>query len=216
MFYVYILLSLKDKRLYTGSTNDLKNRFKLHNDGRVASTRYRKPFILIYYEACLNQQDARAREKYLKSGPGKFYLKNRLKRFFLTGWIANDSCTVATEVPVYIRREDIAHMENVLKFKISERPSADVDRSIEPSSSLGHILLKGCKKPVPFPKLLTGHIDFVQIRNGQIHLLDYKPNAAKEKPIEQLTWYALAMSRHTGLRLFEFKCALAPLDIKLI
>ena len=39
------------------------------------------------------------------------------------------------------------------------------------------------------------------------HLLDYKPNAAKEKPIEQLTWYALALSRLTGLRLYEFKCA---------
>lgn len=57
------------------------------------------------------------------------------------------------------------------------------------------------------PKLLTGHIDFVQIRNGCVHLLDYKPNAAKEQPIEQLTWYAMAMSRLTGLRLFEFKCA---------
>ncbi|OYV62883.1 MAG: hypothetical protein B7X03_03900, partial [Parcubacteria group bacterium 21-58-10] len=49
--------------------------------------------------------------------------------------------------------------------------------------------------------------DFVQIRNGMVHILDYKPNASKEKPIEQLTWYALALSRLTGLRLFEFKCA---------
>ena len=54
--------------------------------------------------------------------------------------------------------------------------------------------------------MLTGHIDFIQIRNGCVHLLDYKPNASKEQPIEQLTWYALAMSRLTGLRLFEFKC----------
>ena len=57
------------------------------------------------------------------------------------------------------------------------------------------------------PRLLTGHIDIVQVRNGQVHILDYKPKAAKEKPIEQLTWYALALSRLTGLRLFEFKCA---------
>ena len=42
---------------------------------------------------------------------------------------------------------------------------------------------------------------------GMVHTLDYKPNASKEKPIEQLTWYALALSRLTGLRLFEFKCA---------
>lgn len=122
-----------------------------------------------------------------------------LQRFF----IANDSCTVATEVPVYIRREDVEHMENVLKFNIS-RPAADIE-GIEHSST-GTILLKG-KKLQKFPRLLTGHIDLVQIRNGQVHIMDYKPNAAKERPIEQLTWYALALSRLTGLRLFEFTCA---------
>lgn len=127
----------------------------------------------------------------------------QLQRFF----IANDSCTVATEVPVYIRKEDVEHFENDLRFKITERPSADVERHIGSSSSLGPVLLKGSKKPIPFPKLLTGHIDIVQIRNGQIHLMDYKPDAAKEKPIEQLTWYALAMCRLTGLRLYDFTCA---------
>ncbi len=121
-----------------------------------------------------------------------------LQRFM----IANDSVTIATEVPVYIRREDVEHMENELKFKITTRPDADLDGSIEPT-----ILLKGDKQPQIFPKLLTGHIDIVQIRNGMVHILDYKPNASKEKPIEQLTWYALALSRLTGLRLFEFKCA---------
>ena len=122
-----------------------------------------------------------------------------LQRFL----IANDSCTVATEVPVYIRREDVEHMENVLKFKVVGRPGADLDRNVESET----ILLKGDKKPRPFPKLLTGHIDFVQIRNGSVHLLDYKPNASKEKPIEQLTWYALSLSRLTGLRIFNFTCA---------
>ena len=57
------------------------------------------------------------------------------------------------------------------------------------------------------PEILTGHIDLVQVRNGQIHILDYKPKAKREKPIEQLTWYALALSRLTGLKLYEFKCA---------
>lgn len=117
-----------------------------------------------------------------------------LQRFM----IANDSVTVATEVPVYIRREDVGHMENVLKFKILDDAAAD---------GAGMVMLKGHKRPVSFPKILTGHIDFVQVRNGIVHLLDYKPGAAKEKPIEQLTWYALALSRLTGLRLFEFKCA---------
>lgn len=112
----------------------------------------------------------------------------KLQRFM----IANDSCTVATEVPVYIRREDIEHMENQLHFQITDN---------------GKIMVKGKTRTVAIPKMLTGHIDFIQVRNGQIHLLDYKPNAAKEKPIEQLTWYALAMSRLTGLRIFEFKCA---------
>ncbi len=111
-----------------------------------------------------------------------------LQRFF----IANDSCTVATEVPVYIRKEDVEYMENVLKFKVSNN---------------GLIQFKGRKQEEKLPKLLTGHIDLVQIRNGQVHIMDYKPNAARENPIEQLTWYALALSRLTGLRLFEFTCA---------
>ena len=124
----------------------------------------------------------------LQSIPDNKQRHEELQRFML----ANDSCTVATEVPVYIRKEDVEHLENELKFKISDD---------------GTILLKGDKQPRKMPKLLTGHIDIVQIRNGQLHLLDYKPNASKERPIEQLTWYAMAMSRLTGLRMFNFTCA---------
>ena len=86
MFYTYIMQSKKDNRWYTGSANNLRKRFKDHNLNKVYSTKSRGPFELIYYEACLNEQDARVREKYLKSGMGKRYLKNRLKRFLsLTG-----------------------------------------------------------------------------------------------------------------------------------
>lgn len=86
MYYTYVIQSEKDKRFYTGFTRDLRNRLKEHNSGKVASTKNRGPFALIYYEACLNEQDAIARERYLKSGMGKRYLKNRLKRFLsLTG-----------------------------------------------------------------------------------------------------------------------------------
>lgn len=86
MHYTYVLRSTKDSRFYTGSTNDLRKRFSEHNKGKVSSTKNRGPLELIYYEACPNEQDARAREKYLKSGMGKRYLKNRLKRFLsLTG-----------------------------------------------------------------------------------------------------------------------------------
>ncbi len=86
MYYVYVIQSKKDKQFYTGFTRDLENRIREHNEGRVSSTRERGPFELIYYEACVNEQDGLAREKYLKSGMGKRYLRNRLKRFLsLTG-----------------------------------------------------------------------------------------------------------------------------------
>jgi len=81
MYYVYILQSKKDRHWYTGYTDDLRKRFKEHNENKVYSTKGRGPFELIYYEACLNQQDATSREKYLKTGMGKRYLKNRLTPF---------------------------------------------------------------------------------------------------------------------------------------
>ena len=82
MYYVYLLLSEKDGKFYTGSTNDLKRRLNEHNTGKVKSTSKRQPFKLIYYEACINEDDTRRREKYLKSGMGKKYLRNRLKSHF--------------------------------------------------------------------------------------------------------------------------------------
>ena len=86
MFYTYVIKSKKDVKNYTGFTKDLRKRFIEHNANKVFSTKGRGPFELIYYEACLDSQDASAREKYLKSGMGKRYLKNRLKRFLsLTG-----------------------------------------------------------------------------------------------------------------------------------
>ena len=66
MFYVYILRSKKDKKLYTGSTNNLVKRFKEHNSGKVHSTKSRRPLELIYYEAYKSEKDARAREHNLK------------------------------------------------------------------------------------------------------------------------------------------------------
>jgi len=84
MYYIYILQSLKDKKFYTGYTKNLKFRFELHKNGKVESTKDRRPLKLVYYEACLNQQDATRREKYLKTYYGKKYIKNRLKSY-LTG-----------------------------------------------------------------------------------------------------------------------------------
>ena len=86
MVYVYVLRSMKDNRYYTGSTNDLRKRFRMHNNGQVYSTKNRGPFELVYYEACINDHNARVRERYLKTGMGKRYIKNRLKHFLsLTG-----------------------------------------------------------------------------------------------------------------------------------
>ena len=81
-YYVYVLQSDKDNLWYTGYTSDIKNRLQLHNDGKVESTKDRRPLKLIYFEVCLNQQDATRREKYLKSGNGKIYLRNRLRNYF--------------------------------------------------------------------------------------------------------------------------------------
>jgi len=81
MYYVYLLLSEKDGKFYTGSTDDLKRRIAEHETGSVKSTVRRKPLKLIYYEACLNEADARVRERYLKSGAGKKYLRNRLRSY---------------------------------------------------------------------------------------------------------------------------------------
>lgn len=86
MYYTYILLSKKTDQWYTGVTQDLRKRFNQHQEGKSQWTKERGPWVLVYYEACLNEEDARSREKYLKSGMGKRYLKNRLKRSLsLTG-----------------------------------------------------------------------------------------------------------------------------------
>jgi len=76
--YCYVLLSGRDRRFYIGSTGDLRMRLRQHNAGAVRSTAYRRPLRLAYYEACLSADDTRRRERYLKSGRGGRYLKQRL------------------------------------------------------------------------------------------------------------------------------------------
>jgi len=83
-FYTYVLQSQKDNKFYTGYTKNLKLRFEHHQKGRVESTRDRRPLKLVYFEGCLDQQDATHREKYLKTFYGKMFLKKRLKSY-LTG-----------------------------------------------------------------------------------------------------------------------------------
>lgn len=86
MYYVYILQSKKDGNIHTGYTNNLRKRLWQHQNGKSSYTKGRGPYKLIYYEASLNDEDARSRELFLKSGMGKRYIKNRIKRFLsLTG-----------------------------------------------------------------------------------------------------------------------------------
>jgi ATP-dependent exoDNAse (exonuclease V) beta subunit len=95
--------------------------------------------------------------------------------------LINDSVTVAVEVPVLLTAKDVHHFQNKERFTLP-------------------LHLEG-------REVITGHIDMVQLRGGMIYIMDFKPGAKKEKPIEQLTLYALALSRLLGLRLYHFKCA---------
>jgi len=81
-YYVYVLLSEKDHRFYIGFTIDIKTRLEEHNNGEVSQTKNRRPLKLVYWEGCLNQQDAAKRERYLKTTWGKRYIKSRLEEYF--------------------------------------------------------------------------------------------------------------------------------------
>jgi len=78
LFYTYVLKSEQDNKLYIGWTNDLQNRLKEHNAGRVTATKNRRPLALEYFEACKDKKKAIAREKYFKTGFGRNFLKNRI------------------------------------------------------------------------------------------------------------------------------------------
>jgi transposase-like protein len=102
-----------------------------------------------------------------------------LQRFMLI----NDSVTVAIEIPIWLTEDDITALEEEHGIELAPRIGA-AERAV------------------------TGHIDFLQVRNGAVHILDYKPDARTNKPIGQLAIYALALTcRIPGLKLFDIKCA---------
>ena len=76
MYKVYVIKSLSKNYLYVGMTNDLSRRLKEHNRGKGRATKVYAPFELVLYEEYDNRVSARSREKYLKSGCGKEYIKN--------------------------------------------------------------------------------------------------------------------------------------------
>lgn len=97
--------------------------------------------------------------------------------------LANDSVTIAIEIPIWLTETDIVALEQQHGIELAQRD--------------------GNK-----PRVITGHIDFLQVRNGAVHVLDYKPDARMNKPIAQLAIYALALTRRVpGLKLFDIKCA---------
>jgi ATP-dependent exoDNAse (exonuclease V) beta subunit len=106
---------------------------------------------------------------------------NRLRHEILQHFmLANDSVTVAVEIPIWLYPGDIRAIEAEYGLRIF--PEKEKAESI------------------------TGHIDFLQVRNGAVRILDYKPDAKTNKPVAQLTIYALALSKLTGIPLFDIKC----------
>jgi len=81
-YYTYVLQSEKDGKKSIGYTKNLNLRFEQHQNGKVESTKHRRPLKLIYFEACLNQRDSIRREKYFKTHHGKMFLKKRLKEYY--------------------------------------------------------------------------------------------------------------------------------------
>ncbi len=88
-YFVYVLFSIKDSKFYVGFTHNLEQRLKGHSSGNIDSTRTRRPLKLIHYECFINEDDAKAREVFLKSGFGRTQLKLSLKRTLMELGIKN-------------------------------------------------------------------------------------------------------------------------------
>ena len=78
MWFVYALQSKVDDGLYIGMSSDVNRRLEEHNRGYNRSTHSRRPFELFYVEECGSREGAREREKFLKSGQGRDFLRARL------------------------------------------------------------------------------------------------------------------------------------------
>ena len=94
MHYCYILLSSKSHTFYFGSTNNLKLRLNLHNNGKVKSTKAYLPWKLVWYSAFSTEKEARDFEMYLKTGSGKAFAYKRfvsdaLAKDFLSGRVSS-------------------------------------------------------------------------------------------------------------------------------
>ncbi|PIU73861.1 excinuclease ABC subunit C [Candidatus Shapirobacteria bacterium CG06_land_8_20_14_3_00_40_12] len=80
MYFTYVLRSLKNKRLYTGYTSDLKSRFIEHNSKKGGTyTSKNAPLELVFYEAFKDKRDATKAELFWKTGYGREVLKDKIK-----------------------------------------------------------------------------------------------------------------------------------------
>ena len=82
MHYTYVLQSLSDCGLYIGYTSDLRRQLAEHQARAAPASRYRGPWRLIYYEAYIEEADARGRETFLKNGAGREHLQNQCRSHF--------------------------------------------------------------------------------------------------------------------------------------
>ena len=85
-YYTYVLKSLKDGGFYIGWSKDLRLRVDKHNKGQVRATKDRRPLELVYYEACLLKEKAIEREKGLKTGFGRKYIRRRIGEGNIPAW----------------------------------------------------------------------------------------------------------------------------------
>ncbi|MFC1756698.1 hypothetical protein ACFLZC_00865 [Patescibacteria group bacterium] len=151
---------------------------KVFTESKFRASDFKKKFDLDQVRITRKENKATETAKFVMQAVSNNKKRHEVLQEFL---LFCDSTTLAVEVPVVLDKEDIDHFQNMLNFIVP----LDVGKE----------------------GTITGHIDIVQLRNGMIHIMDFKPSAKKYKPIEQLTIYALALSRLTGLRLYSFKCA---------
>ena len=79
MFYTYVIKSINRNYIYVGLTSDVDRRFQEHNSGKNKTTKPYSPFRLLFKESYSTRVESREREKYLKSGVGKEFIKSNFK-----------------------------------------------------------------------------------------------------------------------------------------
>ena len=130
---------------------------------------------------------------------------DKLQEFML----ANDTCTIAAEVPVYLSLDEVKGYGILGLFEKNTLKDDSSNGNFNDENSIKNdaLNIKNNKNNQFSPFAITGHIDFVQLKFGSIYVLDYKPEASKVDAVSQLFVYAAALSVRTGIWLRNFRCA---------